>query len=107
MSKLCAEQLCHVITFRVPGGHIGEDGVGEVAARPVLGNRSVLGENLVGGDVALDDAAVVHGEGGRPRRLGVGRGSGEAAGEVKRGEDEEEQGRREESEAEAGARGGR
>lgn len=104
MSKLRAEQLCHVITFRVPGGHVGEDWVGEVAARPVLRDPTVLGEDLAGGDFELDETALINGERRRLRRLGMGRGSREVPGEVKCGEDEEKQERRDEGDAEAGAR---
>jgi len=91
MSKLFAEQLCHVITFGVPGGHIGEDGVREVALRPVLGNPCVLSEDLSCGYVALDETALVDGVGGCLQRLGVGRGPGEEAGEAKGGEDERQE----------------
>jgi hypothetical protein len=108
VSKLCAVQLCHVITFRVPGGHIGEDRVAEVAARPVLRDRSVLGEDLAGGDVAPDEPALVDGE-ACPLRRRLRPGKGETAGEVKRGEDEEQkqqEERREEGGTEAGPRRG-
>lgn len=61
-----------------------------MALRPVLRNPCVLGEDLSCGDVSLDEAALVYRVSGRLQRLGVGRGPGEAAGEAKGGDDEDQ-----------------
>lgn len=91
MSKLCTEQLCHVITFGVPGGHVGEDGVREIALRPVLKNACVFGEDFACRDIALDQTALVDRVGGCLQGLGVRRGPGQEAGEAKGGEDEDQE----------------